>query len=58
MTTVLWEFRLALNGHGLYVYDNDEYRALLGDAGFDSIELIDISTQAKPSSLVLAKKPL
>lgn len=58
LTTVLWEFRLALGAYGHYVYDNDEYMELLRRAGFDSLELIDISTKAKPSSLILAKKPL
>ena len=57
LTTVLWEFRLALDAHGHYVYDNDEYVELLREAGFDSCEVIDISTKAKPSSLIVAKKP-
>jgi len=57
LTTVLWEFRLALGSYGHYVYDNDEYIKLLRQVGFDSFEVIDISTRAKPSSLVLAKKP-
>jgi len=55
-TTVLWEFRLALGGHGLYVYDNDEYCALLGRCGFGAVEVVDISSEAKPSSLVFARK--
>ncbi len=58
LTTVLWEFRLALGAHGHYVYDNDEYIEVLKEAGFSSFELIDISTEAKPSSLVLAKNAL
>ncbi len=57
LTTVLWDFRLALGAYGHYVYDNDEYVKLLKQAGFDCFEVIDISTKAKPSTLVLAKKP-
>ncbi len=55
-TTVLWEFRLALTGHGLRVYDNDEYAALLERCGFGPVEVVDISSEAKPSSLVFATK--
>ena len=55
-TTVLWEFRLALGGHGLHVYDNDQYVALLERCGFGPVEVVDISSEAKPSSLVFASK--
>ena len=55
-TTVLWEFRLALGGHELYVYDNDEYCALVRRCGFGAVEVVDISSEAKPSSLVFARK--
>ncbi len=57
LTTVLWDFRLALGAYGHYVYDNDEYVTMLKQVGFDCFEVIDISTKAKPSTLVLAKKP-
>lgn len=55
-TTVLWEFRLAL-GYGYhYVYDNKEYCAILEELGFSSIEILDISSETKPSSIVIARK--
>jgi len=57
LTTVLWEFRIALGVPGHYVYDNDEYLKLLKEAGFEFCETVDISTEAKPSSLVLARAP-
>jgi len=57
LTTVLWEFRIALGVPGHYVYDNDEYLKLLEEAGFESFETVDISTNSKPSSLVLARTP-
>jgi len=57
ITTVLWEFRIALGVPGHYVYDNDEYLGLLSEAGFESFEIIDISTKAKPSTLVLSRTP-
>ena len=52
----LWDLWLSLLGYQPYIYTSDEARGWLGEIGFSSQDIIDISTPPDPSMLIIGKK--
>lgn len=56
-TTVFFDLMMSMmGGFDSYIYSNEEFIAVLKEAGFRDFRLIDISKPSKPSIITVAKK--
>lgn len=56
LTSVLFDFMLAMMRSEHYVHTLSEYIALLKESGFTIARIMDISTQQDPTKIIVAKK--
>ena len=56
LVSVLFDFKLSLQGDRHYIYTEKEYIELLQEVGFSSIRTLDISSSSSPSTIITGEK--